>query len=175
MNIKSLLKYFFSQRSSKIANQQPPHQSPPTTSQELPTTPTNTQTNYSHTSTRISFQDNPYTFEERRARVSEPLEPVIRQAPLGEPQHEPVYNIYPPLQQNHNRARHPSQNQNTFEINRQIKHRRRNRNSQNPRVQFNIPQSPIPNPLELPTSTIQRTPQTTSQQNTSNIPSDYLG
>ena len=72
---------------SKIANQQPPHHSPPTTSQETLNNP--------QSSTRISFQDNPYTFEERHARLSEPLEPVIRQASLSEPQCEPVYNIYP--------------------------------------------------------------------------------
>ena len=46
---------------------------------------------------------------------------------------------------------------------------------QTPRVQFNIPQSPIGNPIELSSSTIQRTPQNTSQQSTSNIASDYLG
>ena len=60
-------------------------------SQEPPTTPTNTQTNNPQSSTRISFQDNPFTFEERHARLSEPLEPVLRQAPLSEPQYEPVY------------------------------------------------------------------------------------
>ena len=74
-------------------NQQPPHQSPPTTSQEPPTTPTNTQTNNSQSSIRIFFQDKPYTFEERHARLSEPLEPVIHQASLSEPQYEPLYNI----------------------------------------------------------------------------------
>ena len=62
-------------------------------SQEPPTTPTNTQTNNPQSSTRISFQDNPFTFEERHARLSEPLEPVLRQAPLSEPQYEPVYKI----------------------------------------------------------------------------------
>ena len=40
---------------SKIVNQQPPHQSPPTTSQEPPTKPTKTQTNNPQSSTRISF------------------------------------------------------------------------------------------------------------------------
>ena len=76
-------------------NQQPPQQSPPSTSQEPPITPTNTQTNNHQSSTRISFQDNPYTIEERLARLSEPLEPVIRRAPLSEPQYEPLYTIYP--------------------------------------------------------------------------------
>ena len=80
---------------SKIANQQPSHQSPPTTSQETPTTPANSQTNNPQSSRRISFQDNPYTFEERHARVSEPLELVVRQASLSEPQSEPKHNIYP--------------------------------------------------------------------------------
>ena len=68
---------------SKTANQPPPNQPPPTTSQESPITPTTT--NNPQTSTRISFQDNPYTFDERHARLSEPLEPVHRQASLSEP------------------------------------------------------------------------------------------
>ena len=100
---------------SEIANKKTPHQSPPTTSQDSPTTPTNTQTNNPQSSTRrISFQKNSYTIEERHARVSEPLEPAICQTTLSEPQYEPVYNIYPPLQQDLNRARHQSQNQNTL-------------------------------------------------------------
>ena len=61
-----------------IIIQQTPHQFPPTTSQEPPTTATNSQTNNAQSSTRIFFQDNPYTFEEKRARLSEPLEPVVR-------------------------------------------------------------------------------------------------
>ena len=88
---------------SKIANQQPhisPHQ---TTSQETASTTTKTQKNNPKSSTRISFQDNPYTFEERHARLSELLEPVVRQASLSEPQYETVYNIYPPLQPLHYR------------------------------------------------------------------------
>ena len=67
VNIKFLLEKMIFEKFSEIANQQPPHQSPPTTSQEPPTTPTNTQTNNPQSSTRISFQDNPYTFEERHA------------------------------------------------------------------------------------------------------------
>ena len=62
---------------SKIANQQSQNHSSPTSSQENPTIPTTTQN--PQTSTRISFQDKPYTFEERHARLSEPLEPVQRQ------------------------------------------------------------------------------------------------
>ena len=46
---------------------------------------------------------------------------------------------------------------------------------QNTRVQLNIPHSSIKNPLDLSTSTIQSTLQTPTQQNTSKIPSDYLG
>ena len=107
--------------------------------------------------------------------MSEPLEPVTRQALLSEPDYEPVYNIYPPLQQDLNRAKHQSQNQNTLEIKRQIIHPRRNRNLQNPRVQFSIPHSPTTYPTNLSSNTIQSTPQTPQQQNTSNIPSDYLG
>ena len=79
------------------------------------TTPTITQPNNRQSSTRIYFQDNPYTFEARHARLSEPLEAVVRRAPLSEPQNEPVFNIYPPLQQDLNRARYRNQNQNTLE------------------------------------------------------------
>ena len=62
----------------KIANQQPLQQSPPiTTSQESPTTPSNSQTNLPQISTLISFQENPYTFEERHSLLSETLEPVV--------------------------------------------------------------------------------------------------
>ena len=78
---------------SKIAHQQPPHQSPPTTSQEPPTTLTNTQAKNPQSSTRISFQYNPYTFEERHARLSESQEAVLRQASLSKTQYEPVYNL----------------------------------------------------------------------------------
>ena len=49
---------------SKIANQPLPKQSSPTSSQENPIIPTTTQN--PQRSTRISFQDNPYTFEERQ-------------------------------------------------------------------------------------------------------------
>ena len=77
-----------------------------TTSQEPRTTPSNTQTKNPQSSTRISFQDNPYTFEERHARLTELLKPVFCQALLSEPQYKPVYKIYPPLQQDLNRARH---------------------------------------------------------------------
>ena len=138
-----------------------PHQQHPKNRQQHQT---NNQTNNPQSSTRISFQDNRYIFEERHARLSEPLEPVIRQAPLSKPQYEPVYNIYPPLQQDLNIARHQSQNQNTLEINRQIIHPRRNRNLQTPRVQFNIPHSPIAIPIDLSSSAIQNTLQTASQK-----------
>ena len=104
-----------------------------TLSQEIPTIPTTIQN--PQTSTRISFQDNPYTFEERHARLSEPLEPVQRQAPLS----EPTYNLYTTLPQELIRIRHISQNQNAIEINRQVIHSRRNRNFQTPRVRFDIP------------------------------------
>ena len=172
-NINSHHKKHHSTKFSKIANQQPPHQSPPTTSQENPSTPTSTQN--PHSSTRIYFQENPYTFEERHARLSEPLEPVVRQAPLSEPQYEPTYNLHSYLQQDLNRVRHISQNQNTLDINRQIIHPKRNRNFQIPRVQFNIPQSPTSSPLDISFSTLPETPPTVSQQSISNIPSDYLG
>ena len=46
---------------------------------------------------------------------------------------------------------------------------------QNPRVQLNTPNSKITNPVDLSSSKIQSTPKTPIQQNTSNIPSDYLG
>ena len=156
-------------KSSKIANQQSHSQSSPTTSQENPTPPTTTQN--PQTSTRISFQDNPYTFEERHARLSEPLEPVQRQAPLS----EPTYNLYPTLPQELSRIRNISQNQNTVEINRQIIHPRRNRNFQTPRVHFDIPQSPSPSTPENPISILPETPTLLSQRSTSSLPSDYLG
>ena len=53
--------------------------------------------------------------------------------------------MYPPLQQDLNRAR-------------------RNRNLQTPRICFNIPHSPIANPIDLSSSTIQSSPQTPTQQ-----------
>ena len=154
---------------SKIANQQSQNQSSPTSSQENPTIPTTTQK--PQTSTRISFQDNPYTFEERHARLSEPLEPVQRQAPLS----EPTYNLYPTLPQELSRIRNISQNQKTVEINRQIIHPHRNRSFQTPRVHFDIPQSPTPTTPEISSSTLPETPTLLSQQSTSNIPSEYLG
>ena len=46
---------------------------------------------------------------------------------------------------------------------------------QTPRVQFNKPQSLRENPIDLSSITIQSTPPKASQQNTSNIPLDYLG
>ena len=134
-----------------------------------PPNPTTTQN--PQTSTRISFQDNPYTFEERHARLSEPLEPVQRQAPLS----EPTYNLYPTLPQELSRIRNISQNQNTVEINRQIIHPRRNRSFQTPRVHFDIPQSPTATTSEISGSTLPETPTLLSQQSTSNIPSNYLG
>ena len=94
---------------------------------------------------------------------------------MSVPQYEPTYNIYPHLQQDLNRPRHISRNQNALEINRQIIHPRRNRNFQTPRVHFNIPQSPTPKPLDLSSSTLPDTPPIASQKSTSNIPSDYLG
>ena len=94
---------------------------------------------------------------------------------MSEPQYEPSYNIYPHLQQDFNRVRHISQNQNTLEINRQFIHPRQNRNFQTPRVHFKIPQSPTPNLLDLSSSTLPDTPPSASQRSTSNIISDYLG
>ena len=79
------------------------------------------------------------------------------------------------MQQDLNRVRHISQNQNTFEIHRQIIHPRRNRNFQTPRVHFHISQSPTPTTSELSSSTLPETPTLLSQHRTSNIPSDYLG
>ena len=56
----------------KNANQQPTQQFPPTTtSQESPTTSTSSQTNHPQSSTRISFQENLYTIEERHSLLSE--------------------------------------------------------------------------------------------------------
>ena len=44
-----------------------------------------------------------------------------------------------------------------------------------PTHNFNITQSETPNHLDLSSSTLPDTPPTALQQNTSNIPSDYLG
>ena len=152
-----------------LINQQSHNQSSPTSYQENPTIPTTTQN--PQTSTRISFQDNPYTFEERHARLSEPLEPVQRQAPLS----EPTYNLYPTLPQELSRKKNISRNQNAVEINRQIIHPRRNRNFQTPRVHFDIPQSPSQITPENPNNTLTETPTLLSQRSTSSIPSDSLG
>ena len=114
----------------KIADQQPTQQSPPTTTpQESPITQTFSQTNRPQSSTRISFQENPYTFEERHALLSEPLISVVRHAPLSEPQYEPIYSIY---RQDLNRTRHPSQNKNRISTIDTIIHPRRNRNFTTP-------------------------------------------
>ena len=78
------------------------------------------------------------------------------------------------MQHDLNRVRHFSQNQNTFEINRQIIHPRRNRNFQTPRVHFDILQSPTPTTSEISSSTLRETPTLLPQHSTSNIPSDYL-
>ena len=154
---------------SKIANQQSQNQSSPTSYQENSAIPTTTQN--PQTSTRISFRDSLYTFEKRHARLSEPLEPVQRQAPLS----EPTYNLYPTLPQELSRIRNISQNQNTIEINRQIIHPRRDRSFQTPRVHFDIPHSPTPTTSENPNSTLPETPPLLSQRSISSIPSDYLG
>ena len=83
--------------------------------------------------------------------------------------------MYPTLPQDLNRIRHISQNQNTVEVNRQFIHPRRNRNFQTPRVTFSIPQSPTPSSSEVSSITLTDTPTLTLQQNTPNLPSDYLG
>ena len=79
------------------------------------------------------------------------------------------------MQQDLNRVRHISQNQNKSETHRQIIHRRRNRNFQTPRVHFNIPQSPTATTSELSSSTLPETPTFFSQHSISNTSSDYLG
>ena len=76
------------------------------------------------------------------------------------------------MQQDLNRVRHISQNENTLEINRQIKHPQKNRNFQTPRVHFIIPQSPT---TTTSSSTLPENPTLPSQQSISNIPSGYLG
>ena len=42
-------------------------------------------------STRVTFVENPYPFEERHASLFEPLIQEIRQSLLREPQNEPTY------------------------------------------------------------------------------------
>ena len=83
--------------------------------------------------------------------------------------------MYPKLPQDLSRIGNISQNQKTIEINRQIKHPRRNRSFQTPRIHFDIPQSPTPTTSEISSSTLPETPTLLSQHSTSNIPSDYLG
>ena len=83
---------------------------------------------------------------------------------------EPTYNLYPTLQQDLNRIRHISQNQNTIEVNRQIINPRRNRSFQTPRITLNIPQSPTPSSSENSSITLPDTPTLTP-----NIHSDHLG
>ena len=112
------------------------------TSQEL-ATPAFSQTNQYQSLTSISFQENPYTFEERHALLSEHLIPVVRHAPLSEPQYKPTYSNYPSLQRDLKRIRHPCQNQNqTSTKARQLIHPRINRNLTTPRIHFLIPSSP---------------------------------
>ena len=80
--------------------------------------------------------------------------------------------MYPTLQQDLNRIRLISQNQNTIEVNRQIIHPRQNRNFQTPRISFSIPQSPAPSSSENFSITLPDTPTLTPQQSTLNIPSE---
>ena len=80
--------------------------------------------------------------------------------------------MHPTLQQDLNRIRHISQNQNRFEVKRQIIHPRRNRNFQTPRITFSIPQSPTPSSSENSSITLPDTPTLTPQQSTPHIPSE---
>ena len=139
------------QKLSKIANQQPTKQTPPTTtSQGAPTPPTSSQTNQPQPSTCISFPAN-------HALLSEPLIPAIGQAPLSETQYKSTYKS----------TRHCRKmltevdNQKlTSTIDKHIIHPRGNRNLATPKVHFDK--------LSLPSSL-----QTIFQQNTPNILSDY--
>ena len=63
--------------------------------QDLPKKPRSSQRNLPQSFTRISYVENPYTFEERHAPLSETLLPAIRQAPLSELQYEPTYTVCP--------------------------------------------------------------------------------
>ena len=78
--------------------------------------------------------------------------------------------MYPTQQQDINRIRHISQNQNTIVVNRQKIHPRRNRNFQTPRITFSIPQSPTPSISESCSTTLSNTPTLTP-----NIQSEHLG
>ena len=127
----------------------PPHPKTP----RPPTTPTFSKINQSQSFTRISFQKNPYTFEERLASLSETLISAIRHATLSGLKYEPTYKIYPSLKQDLSRTGHPSQNQN------QTSTIQRKKNPISPRVHFNIPSSPSPSPLDLSSDTIRSTPQ----------------
>ena len=63
-------------------------------SQDPLTTARSSQTSQPQSSTRISFQENPFTFDGRHASLSEPIITAIRQAPLGEAQYELAYKYY---------------------------------------------------------------------------------
>ena len=157
-NIKFLHKYKILQNLSKLLINNP-HNS--LTDYNIPKTSNNTYKQSNKPSYIINthfISRKPYTCKERHSLLSEPLEPVVRHAPLSEPQYQHIHHIYPSLQQDLNRTRHPSQNQNTPTTNKQMIHPKRNRNFATPRVHFNITSSPIANPLDLSTSTTQRTP-----------------
>ena len=135
--ISSLIK-ILKNFSKLLVNQQPTQQSPPTRH------PRNLQ-QHQHPVRQITlnhqhvFHFNKTHIHLRNSLLSEPSEPVVCHAPLSEPQYEPIYNIYPSLQHELNRTRHPIQNQSASAIDRQVIHPRRNRNFKTPRVHFNIP------------------------------------
>ena len=79
--------------------------------------PTCSQTIQLRPSNRISFVEKLYSSEERHASLSETLTLAHRYVHLSEPFYEQTYNIYPSKQQNLNRTRHSSQNQNPTTIN----------------------------------------------------------
>ena len=106
-------------------------------------------------SARISSVEKPYTFEKRHASLSEPMIPVISHATLSKPLYEPSFNIYLSIQEDLNRTRNLSQNQNlTTTTNRQLIHLRPNKSLTSTRVQFKILSSPSLTTLYVPYITI---------------------
>ena len=87
---------------------------PTTTYQDPPTTPISSQTSQPQSTTRFSFVENIYTFEERHPSLSEPLIPAIRQAHLNHNTNQRITSIS--LKKEVSRTRHPSQNQNLTPI-----------------------------------------------------------
>ena len=93
----------------KVAYQQPTQQSPPTTtSQESPKTPTSSQTNHPQSSIRIPFQENPFTFEEKKSIVIRTFNTRSSPRTSKRPTIQTNIQYKTSLHQDLNRTRYPS-------------------------------------------------------------------